>query len=231
MIVFASGSLQYAVVALVKRRGSAVVCLPPLCCAIALALSYALLKVECAAGPFEVVPRYIFWAGVCMISCVASLLQTRSLSARVAATVFFFCFVANAFQVQFWHRRGNVGCRSGMKDLSAHLVSNGASRVCAEWWTAYALECASADSVLRVRPMPEGGVCEAGDKHLVRVGVFSEPMQAVVIPLSTQLDATLAGENVVARFGPADKVEDFKGYRIMYYRNGITLARGSGTTR
>ena len=93
-----------------------------------------------------------------------------------------------------------------MKDLSAHLVSNGASRVCAEWWTAYALECASAENALRVRPMPDGGVCEAGDKHLVCVGVFSEPMQAVVIPLSTQLDATFAANSVIARFGPAEKV-------------------------
>ena len=230
MIVLAGGSLLYAMAALARKRGSAIVLLPPLCSTIALTLSYALLGSECAANSQEAVPRYLFWAGVCMISCIAPLLQARSLSVRVAVTVFFLSFVANAFQVQFWHRRGNAGCRSDMKDLSVHLVSNGASRVCAEWWTAYALECASADNVLRVRPMPDGGVCEAGDKHLVCVGVFSEPMQAVVIPLSTQLDATFAANSVIARFGPAEKVEDFKGFRIMYYRNGITLNPVNGIT-
>ena len=231
MIVLAVGSLLYSTTMLIKKRESAKVLLPPICCTIAMTLSYALLKVECAANPFEVVPRYLFWAGVCMISCVAPLLQARSMALRIAVTAFIFCFAANAFQIKIWHRRGNVGCRSDMKALSAHLVSKGASRVCAEWWTAYALECASADSVLRVLPMPEGGVCEAGDKHLVRVGVFSEPVQAVVIPLSTQLDSTVAEDNVVARFGPAEKIEDFKGFRIMYYRNGITLVRGNGTTQ
>ena len=223
MIVLAGGSLLYSTAMLVRKRESATVLLPPLCGTIALTLSYSLLGTECAANSLEVVPRYLFWAGVCMVSCVAPLLHSRSLSVRVAVTVFFLCFAANAFQVQFWSKRGNAGCRSDMKDLSAHLVSNGASRVCAEWWTAYALECA-AGNALRVRPMPTGGTCEAGDRHLVCAGVFSEPMQAVVIPLCTQLDATFAANNVVARFGPADKVEDFKGFRIMYYRNGITFS-------